>query len=486
MFLLSNPGTALFADPGTGKTAITLMVLDELKRRGCLETPILILSTLRIAQIVWPEEIHKWDQFNHFTYAVIHGSKKTFRVGDAVDIHLVNNEGLAWLAKSGHLRKYRTLILDESSKYKNPNTQRTRLLASAVSQFYRRHILTGTPRPTSYLDLFSQMYIADTGKSLGTKFPVFRHHYFYNLNYLIRNWVEKIQDQSPRKLTNWEIEDLSKGVFPVDLDEKKQKFLESYSRARYFGNATKLRYIDDWRLREGAAEAIDAAVAPSCYRLDGERLLNLPKVIDNEIRVDIPPKYARLSTRAIEEFLRSPEGFVSKYSMAREMAGGVCDEGVVHDAKINALREVIDSAQGGPVFVLFFFRAEGKALSKIFDAPLLYGGLSAGYVQDVCTRWNKGEIPILFAQYQTVSHGLNLQGSACHHIVHYTLTDVPDDYDQSIKRIRRQGNSASVVFNHLILARNTPIDYGILDGLRNCLAGQQNFLESIYKRVFND
>ena len=458
------------------------MVIDELKRRGELTSPILILSTLRIVQIVWPEEIRKWDQFSHISFSIIHGPKKSQRVNDRVDIHLVNNEGLAWLAKEGHLSKYRVLFVDESPKYKNPKATRTKILMGAVSQFTRRHCLTGTPAPKSYVDLFSQVYVADAGVSLGSKFHIFRRSYFYNLDEMLRRWVDLVHRSTPgsRRLTQWEIEDLADGYFPGMLDARKKKFLNAYYQSRFFAKVTNMRYQSDWRPRAGAKEEIERRIAHLCFRLNGEKLLTLPRLIENEIRVDIPSRYARMSTDALNEFIKSPEGTYSRYVTARQMSGGVSEVvGVVHDAKINALEELIDSLQGNPLFVLFFFRAEGEYLSQRLDAPLLYGGLTATRVASVCGAWNSGSIPILLAQYGSISHGLNLQSSGCSHVAHFNLTDKPDDYDQAIKRIRRQGNSAGIVFNHHILARNCDTDYKVLAGIRESLRQQQELLDAL-------
>lgn len=417
--MLTNPQAALFADPGTGKTAITLMVLSVLKSKGWLKSPVLVTSPLRITTIVWPDEIAKWDQFGHLTYRVLHGRKKADRAAEAADIHLINNEGLAWADKTGILGSYSTLIIDEISKFKSWNSGRTKILKKWLPQFTRRYGLTGTPTPKSMLDLFSEMYLVDGGQSLGRYITHYRNEYFVD-----RGW----------------------GTYP------------------------------DWQLREGAESKIYDRIAPWCYRLDGQELLDMPPLVCNDIQVDIPKEYKKKSIEALVEMGHDVFSGAQAYMMSRRFAGGVVDGQVVHDAKIKALQDIIDELNGKPVMSGYYYRDEGDMLKERFGCPCIDGRTSTAETADIVARWNRREIPILGVQPAAMGHGLNMQQGG-NDFVWYSLTDNQDDYYQTIRRIYRQGVKGAVRV-HRLIARGT-VDAAMVRALESKTDAQAALLDAI-------
>lgn len=419
-FHLARPYSALFADPGLGKTAIMLMLIHEIKRCNKLDRPVLVLSTLRIAKSVWPAEIAKWDQFNNLTYTVIHGSRKGNLCKQQTDVHLLNNEGLAWAEKTGILDNYKFLIVDESSKYKSWGAQRTKIIRKRVHQFERRHILTGTPVPKSMLDIFSQMYLCDAGRSLGRYITHFRNNYFID-----RGW----------------------GMYP------------------------------DWQLRDGAEQQVYDKIGPRCFRLSGEHLLDMPELMVNDIMVDIPKKYQRLSIEMLSELgiLGAING-AGKYAASRRIASGVGLEGVIHTTKLDALKDLISELQGKPILVAYYYRNEGDLLQKEVGAKLIDGRTSAAESDKLMRLWNAQKIPVLGIQPAAGGHGLNLQEGGLD-ICWYSLTDNQDDYYQLIRRVWRQGVRDTVRV-HRLLANKT-VDLAMVKGLESKTDFQTAFLAAI-------
>lgn len=418
-FCFRHPFAALFADPGLGKTAIMLMVLHELKRRGQLTAPVLILSTLRIATSVWPAEIAKWDQFQGLTYQIIHGKNKLSASQTPADIHLLNNEGLRWAKDNGVLDQYRILIVDESSKYKNWSADRTKILRRRLTQFDRRYILTGTPVPRSMMDIFSQQYIVDMGRSLGRYITHFRNHYF----------VDK----------GWK--------YP------------------------------DWRLRPGCEEMIYGRVTPTCFRLSAEHVLSMPELTINDVWVDLPKKYHG-SVREHLLALDTPMTInaATDRLMSRRLAGGVLEGEIIHRAKIDAVRDIIEELQGKPVMIGYYYRDEGDILRTEFGAELIDGRTSAAVSAKLVKKWNAGELPVLAMQPAAGGHGLNLQDGGLD-LIWFSLTDNQDDYYQMIRRIWRQGVRAGVRV-HRVLARGT-VDRAMVAGLESKDGFQRGFLAAI-------
>lgn len=418
-FCFSHPCAALLADPGLGKTAIMLMVLTELKRLGLLLGPVLILSTLRIATSVWPAEIEKWDQFNGLTYSVLHGKDKLARSQDQTDVHLLNNEGLKWAEDNGVLHKYRYLIVDESSKYKNWTSDRTKTLRRHLPHFERRYILTGTPVPRSMMDIFSQQFIVDRGRALGQYITHFRNRFF----------VDK----------GWK--------YP------------------------------DWQLMPGKEEEIYERIASSCFRLSAEHVLSMPELTINDVYVDIPSKF-RKDVRKFLLALDTPMAVnaAADRLMSRRLAGGILDGEIIHRAKIDALKDLIEELQGKPIMVGYYYRDEGDMLRKIFKAKLIDGRTTATESAKLVKAWNAGKIPVLGMQPAAGGHGLNLQDGGLD-MVWYSFTDNQDDYYQMIRRIWRQGVRAGVRV-HRIIARGT-IDEAMIAGLESKDGFQKGFLAAI-------
>jgi len=66
------------------------------------------------------------------------------------------------------------VILDESSKIKNPNSLLTRVFFEVAQLFKKRIIMTGTPIANRPYDIWSQIWFLDFGKSLGNDFKEFK------------------------------------------------------------------------------------------------------------------------------------------------------------------------------------------------------------------------------------------------------------------------------------------------------------------------
>ena len=60
--LVTKPAFGLFADPGLGKTSMTLGAFKALKGAGRARG-LLVVAPLRPVYRVWPKEIEKWDDF---------------------------------------------------------------------------------------------------------------------------------------------------------------------------------------------------------------------------------------------------------------------------------------------------------------------------------------------------------------------------------------------------------------------------------------
>ena len=215
------PGIGLLLPPGLGKTTTTLTIIaDHFKGRT------LVIAPKKVAESVWMQEAQKWEHLKHLRFSLILGkeSDRLANLQKDADVYVVNNENLAWLCDCG-LLKFDNLVVDESSKFKDPSTKRFKALKKWLPHFQRRVILTGTPTPQGLGDLWSQVAILDLGQRLGKSLTTFRAKY----------------------------------MMPVE-------------RNRHTGVVYK------WGVQPGKDQAIQDAVKDICFSLRAEDYLTLPQL----------------------------------------------------------------------------------------------------------------------------------------------------------------------------------------------------------------
>lgn len=440
-FLLQNRCAGLFADPGLGKTAITLSVIKRFQQhpkfRGAL-----IIAPLRVCHSVWPAEIQKWDQFRDLRCQILHGPNRVERIGKKADIYLLNVENIFWLFECD--LTWNMLIIDESSKFKSHASKRSKLIKKHLDRFQRRIILTGTPAPNSMMDLYSQIYILDKGEKLGRFITHFRQRYFYPIQF--------------------------------------RKFVE-------------------WNIKPGAEMTIQKQISPLVMRIDAASHLDLPPIIYNRVPVQLPPKAAMAYKQLEKQFFAYIDenpvllgSAASAYNACRQVANGCLYEQInpliprsqqpnrktlhVHHAKIDAVQELVDELQGKPVLIAYHYKHDLAQLLDKFgaDTPYLGGGVSSVKSAKIVDQWNVGKIPILLGHPQSIAHGLNLQHGG-HDIIWFSLTDNLENYLQFNQRVYRQGVVGQVRI-HLIIAKNT-IDEAIMLRLRSKDKTQRALLDAI-------
>ena len=425
-FLVSQGAGALFWDPGMAKSSTVLGAFKILKARGLVKR-MLVVAPLRPAYSVWPGEIAKWAEFNDLTWSLLHGEEKNSRVHDKSDIHIINPEGLAWLfgtygKKGPTLRKtgsdpwpWDMLVIDESTRFKHTNTNRFKTLRPYLRMFPRRYILTGSPAPNGLMDLFGQVFILDGGAALGGYITHFRNNYFTPTGY---------------------------GGY-------------------------------EWRLIQGAEKQIYAKLKPLVMRLSAEDYLDLPPLIYNTVSVSLPVRARQVYSQMEEDLFTVLDGesitaanAAAATNKCRQVAnGGIYHEGGkewsdIHEAKVEAVSEIVEELSGKPVLIAYEYAHDLSRLQRAFPgAPYIGGGVSAGRFAAIESAWNRGEIPVLLAQPQSVSHGLNLQGTAAT-VIWHSLTWNLEDYEQFIRRVWRQGQKEKVIVHHIV-AKDT-IDEAVM------------------------
>lgn len=421
-FIKDEPFAGLFEDMGLGKTVQVLTAGSDLLAHNQI-TRILLVAPLRPAQGVWRQEARKWQHLKHLTFKMLTGNERQrlLAMNSKAQIHIINVDNLVWLLRVLKTRRkkfgwpYDMLVIDESSMFKSAKAKRFSSLRWQLKWFKRRVILTGTPAPKGLLDLWTQIFILDRGARLGEQVDRYRSRFF--------------------------------------------------SPSGYMGYG----YEPD----ENAQEAITRIISPLILTLRAEDWLDLPPTMKQEVYVDLPAK-ARAMYRKLEDemFLELESGSTEALSAASlsskcwQMANGFLyledDDGAktwqaIHDAKLEALQEVVDGT-GSNVLVAYWFKPDLARLKSLYPkAPAVADCKNERALAKLQDEWNAGKHPVMFVHPQGAGHGLNFQGGG-NTIVFYSMLWGREYYAQVIERIgaaRQVATGRDHVMVKHIVARDT-------------------------------
>lgn len=404
-FIIDHDEAGLFLDMSLGKTVVTLTALSDLSWDI---GRVLVIAPKRPALDTWPEEIGKWEHLRDLDYAVAIGTPQERRAALAQDayITIINRENVVWLVNE--LKKkpwpYDCVVVDELTSFKSSKSQRFRAL-KRMRPYIRRVIgLTGTPASNGYMDLWAECFILDGGAALGKTITGYRNQYF--------------------------IPGRRNGAI-----------------------------IYDWVLREGAKEQILEKLKSFCVTMKSEDYLQLPDFRTVIYPVNLSEKVLRKYRKMERELLIDVDGqtvdAVNAAALTTKLlqisSGAIYDENgdvaVLHEDKLDALDEIVESASGENVIVFYAYRHELERLKKRYPEAVDVKD------KDAISRWKKGEISMLLAHPASAGHGLNLQTGG-HISIWYGLTTNLEYYQQANKRLHRQGQTRPVV-NYVLLSRGT-------------------------------
>ena len=114
----------------------------------------------------------------------------------------------------------------------------------------------------------------------------------------------------------------------------------------------------------------------------------------------------------------------------------------IHEQKLDALEDIIESANGKPLLVAYWYQHDlERIMKRLHDRHIPFSKLDKA---DSIRRWNNGEIPVALIHPASAGHGLNLQTGG-NTIVWFGLTWSLELYSQTIARLWRQGQTAETV-----------------------------------------
>lgn len=392
----------VFFDMGVGKTALMLALIEHLAFDKLEISNILIIAPASVANelTVWQDEIKKWDNYAYFDYFDLSGTQKK-RIEKLEryrsSITIMSDALITWWYNTYHnLDMFDMIIIDESSRFKSAQAKRFKTLAKMINiDHHRVYLLSGTPVPNGWEDIWSQIFLLDKGKRLGTSFWKFLDNFFVTYGY--RRYLSKANREYILSL----IDDIcvfasSEKIKLPPKTEEKVYFKFSPDKQRVF-NDFKNEYI---------------------MELQNEEI----SVLSKQILIN---KCLQLSNGCI---------YYDKEGHYREF----------DNTKLDYVRQYSEEHPDENILVFYCYRFDKERLLKLPGAKAIDDNKSKN-------EWNEGKIKLGIISPFGFQYGGNLQqgGST---IIWFGLMWGLENYLQSNKRIWRQGQKRAVKIIYLLMA----------------------------------
>lgn len=423
-FIIDNRYCALFLDMGLGKTVSTLTAIDILKNDYLEIDKVLVIAPKSVALNTWSGETAKWDHLKKLRISVAMGTaaQRTKAIERDADIYVTNRDNVKWIVD--YFKKepwpFDTVVLDESSSFKNPSSQRFKALRKIRPQLRRVIELTGTPSPNGLMDLWPQIWLLDMGERLGRTLGSYRSEFF--------------------------------------------------TAGRRNGAV-----VYDWIARPGARQRISKRLADISMSMQASDYLDIPDVIDGGLTLALPPDemrdYQAFQKEQLMQLDNTDIEAVTAAALTNKLlqytGGALYDDQhnwhEVSTAKLEALQDIVESTDES-VLIYYQYQSEKDRILKMLPDAVTFTG-----EPELLESWNAGKIRLMLAHPASVAYGLNMQAGG-HIIVWYTPTWNLELYMQANARLHRQGQTKPVVIYHLIAAGT--IDERVMQAL-NCKNGSQ-------------
>ena len=427
-YIKENPVTAVLLGLGMGKSVISLTAIADLLFDSFEVHKILIIGPLRVARDSWPMEISKWEHLQHLTYAVAVGplAERKAALARNADITIINRENIQWLVESGNF-DYDMVVIDELSSFKSHTSKRFKALMKVRPKVKRIVGLTGTPSSNGLMDLWAEFRLLDMGERLG-------------------------------------------------------KFITRYREAFFMPDKRNGQQVFSYKPRPDAEEEIYRRISDITISMKCTDHLNMPELISTQYEVvlsdDERKQYERLKSELVmtvsDGEITVPNAASLTNKLSQLANGAIYDDAKhiveFHSRKLDALEDIIESANGNPLLVAYWFKHDLERIRKRFDVREIKT------TKDIID-WNAGKIPVALIHPASAGHGLNLQSGGST-LVWFGLTWSLELYQQTNARLWRQGQTSGTVVIQHIITKGT-IDERILKALSKKELTQNALIDAV-------
>ena len=408
---------------------------------------VLVIAPLRVARDTWPMEVEKWDHLKDIDVSAIVGDLKSRKaaLNHNAMVYVINRENVKWLVeyyeRNGLRWDFDCVVIDELSSFKNYQSQRFKWLRK-VRPFVKRWIgLTGTPTSNGLMDLWAEIGILDGGERLGRFIGRFRESYF------------KPGSMNP-------------------------------------GTGVVFSYTP----RPGAEEQIYDRISDITISMKAMDYLKMPECIfvNHEVEMTAAERklYDQLKTDLIIPLEDGDIDAANAASLSNKLLqmsnGAVYDENKevrpLHDHKLEMLEDLIESANGQPVLIAYWFKHDRARIIEYLEKAGYKFGSTLRDIRDSddIRLWNSGSIPVALIHPASAGHGLNIQ-SGGHVLIWFGLTWSLELYQQTNARLWRQGQQDTVTIHHII-TKDT-VDEDVLAALASKDVTQEKLIAAVKARL---
>ena len=260
----------------------------------------------------------------------------------------------------------------------------------------------------------------------------------------------------------------------LDMGERLGRFIGQY-RNEYFKPDKQNGYIVySYKPLPDAEERIYEKISDITVSMKAVDHLKMPELISNEYTVKMSEeekeKYKELKEELILEVQDTEITAANAAALSGKLSqmsnGAIYDDDnriiPIHNRKLDALEDIIESANGKPLLVAYWFKHDRTRIAeRLGKLGIVYQEIKSA--QSI-KNWNSGKLPVALIHPASAGHGLNLQ-SGGNFLVWFGLTWSLELYQQTNARLWRQGQQSETVIIQHIVTKGT-VDERILKALK--------------------
>ena len=476
LYILGNG--ANFSVPGSGKTSVVLTVYEKLRLEGKVNTLFVVGPPSSFGP--WKNEFQE-TLGRRANFKILAGGNKSIRKNSYYDnpsykaelyltsFHslLSDQKDVTHFLKQKHVRAF--FVVDEAHYIKQIKGNWAQAILKQSERAKYRCVLTGTPMPKSYTDVFNLFdFLWPANEPLSS-----------NEKTRIKYSEEKDHGKEAKRILVNKIGPLFYRVRKIDLNLTEQNFhepeqiqmgkyeqiiydavfqkIKSYSQKDFFKN---IDFIN--KLGRGRIMRLRQAVSYSKLLISAiegyeetlfEDLTNIKNIIKQYDKLEIPGKI---------KFLIKKVKFLSRKKL-----------------KVVIWSNFIETIN----LIERHLKEEGLNCKKIFGKTPIEGALikeeeTRERIRDEFVDPDSG-LDILIANPAACAESISLH-KTCHHAIYYDLTYNCAQYLQSLDRIHRVGGSEITDANYYFLQYKNTIDIDIKANLDKKKKKMFNVIEEDY------
>ena len=151
----------------------------------------------------------------------------------------------------------------------------------------------------------------------------------------------------------------------------------------------------------------------------------------------------------------------------------------LHDAKLDALEDILEEAGGKPVLCSYSFKADAERIMQKFKKykPVNMTAAKSADTEMIIDKWNAGGIKLMIGHPASMGHGVDGLQDTGSIVVWFGCNWSLELYEQMNARINRQGQTKPVSIIRIICADT--VDLAVVDALERKADDQEGLKNAL-------